>query len=105
MERDKEVVKLVNVLRRIARSANYASFNEADPDASGFCAAQYNRVLARLNVLEPAVTKAFAPLAESAPPGITRIAARELAAYFEDEASPRDQRRRHCGRGTVWVGW
>ena len=105
MEREKEIAKLVNVLRRIARSATYASFNEVDADAARFCAAQYNRVLARLNSLEPAVASAFAPLAGSAPPGITRIAARELAAYFGDEASPREYRRgRGCG-GTVHIGW
>ena len=105
MERDREIAKLVNVLRRIARSVAYASTNEVGPDATRFCSGQYNRVLARLNALEPAVASAFAPLAESAPPGITRIAARELAAYFEDEASPRAFRRgRRCG-GSVHVGW
>ncbi|PYP82981.1 MAG: hypothetical protein DMF61_24655 [Blastocatellia bacterium AA13] len=108
MERDKEIEKLVNVLRRVARSANYAAFNKVEPDAAQFCAAQYNRLLARLTQLEPAVAQAFAPLADSAPPEITRIAARELAAYFEDESSPECGGRRHRRRrgfGTVRVAW
>src|SRR5437773_1233561 len=111
MERDREIAKLVNVLRRIARSANYAAFNNVNPDAARFCAAQYNRVLARLSSLEPAVTRAFAPLADSAPPQITLIAARELAAYFDDEAPAAayrgvrcGSRRVRCGVRTAWAG-
>jgi len=109
MERDKEIEKLVNVVRRIGRSANYAAFNKVEPDATQFCAAQYNRVLARLSQLEPAVSQAFAPLADSAPPEITRIAARELAAYFEDESTAQcghhRGRRGRRGFGTVKIVW
>ncbi len=53
------------------------------PDATQFCVAQYNRVLARLTELEPAIKPLFTPLNESASPEVTRIAARELLAYFE----------------------
>ena len=81
-----EIVKLVNVLRRIARAASYASWVKAEADAARFCATQYNRVLARLNELEPNTRALFAPLPEQAPPDVTRIAARDLAAYFEDDA-------------------
>src|SRR6267154_1857190 len=81
-----ETVKLINVLRRIARAASYASWVKADADAARFCAAQYNRVLARLNELEPNTRGLFAPLQEASPADVTRMAARELAAYFEDEA-------------------
>ena len=105
MEREREIAKLVNVLRRIARSAAFASTSEAGPDASRFCAAQYNRVLARLNALEPAVASAFAPLADAAPPGVTRIASRELAAYFEDEFPPGTGRRERCRGGSAHAGW
>jgi hypothetical protein len=82
-----ETVKLVNVLRRIARAAGYAAWVKADPDAARFCAAQYNRVLARLNELEPSTRALFVPLSEGSSPDVTRMAARDLAAYFEDDAS------------------
>lgn len=73
------------MLRRVARAALYASWRGAAPDAARFCAAQYNKILARLRQLEPSVEQLFAPLAEGASPAVTRMAARELAAYFEDE--------------------
>ena len=100
MERDKEIVKLTNVLHRIVRAAGYAAWANAAPDAARFCASQYNRVLARLEVVEPAVKPLFAPLPESASPQITRMAAGELAAYFDDEAGSQERgrtRARHCG--------
>ena len=80
---EKETVKLLNVLRRIARAAGYAAWTKSGADATQFCAAQYNRVLARLTELEPAIKPLFTPLSESASPEVTRIAARELLAYFE----------------------
>ena len=84
---EKETVKLVNVLRRIARAAGYAAWIKSDPEGARFCAIQYNRVLARLLELEPNLKPIFAPLADDVSPDVTRIAARELVAYFEDEAS------------------
>ena len=84
---EKETVKLVNVLRRIARAAGYAAWIKSDPEAARFCASQYNRVLTRLLELEPDLKTIFAPLAHDVSPDVTRIAARELVAYFEDEAS------------------
>ena len=78
-----ETVILLNVLRRIARAAGYAAWTKAGPDATQFCVAQYNRVLARLSELEPSVTPLFTPLSESASAEVIRIAARELLAYFE----------------------
>ena len=83
---NKEVVKLVNVLRRIARAAGYAAWVKSEPEAARFCVAQYNKVLARISELEPAIKPLFTPLPVDASPEVTRIAARELAAYFEDEA-------------------
>src|ERR671923_2728743 len=83
---DKEIIKLVNVLRRIARASGYAAWVKSDPDAARFCAVQYNKVLARLCELEPNLRTVFAPLPENAAPEVTRIAARDLATYFEDEA-------------------
>jgi hypothetical protein len=80
---EQETVKLLNVLRRIARAAGYASWTKARPEATQFCVAQYNRVLARLSELEPSVKPLFAPLNDSASAEVIRIAARELLAYFE----------------------
>jgi hypothetical protein len=115
MENNQEVRKLTNVLRRIARAAWYAAWHNDKPDAARFCALQYNRVLARLEELEPAVKPLFAPLPESASPQVTRMAASELAAYFEDdvegERHHRHERhehrapRRHGCRPRVLVGF
>ena len=107
MERDREIRKLVNVLRRIVRAANYASWRQAEPDAARFCVSQYNKVLARLIEVEPAAAPLFTSLPEAASPEVTRMAAYELAAYFEDEAASEKGYRgvRHCGGRRVRVGW
>jgi hypothetical protein len=84
---EKETVKLLNVLKRIARAAGYAAWTKSDPVAARFCVSQYNKVLARLTEIEPAVTPLFTLLAEDASPEVTRIAARELLAYFEADLS------------------
>jgi len=114
MESNREIRKLTNVLGRIARAAWYAAWHNAAPDAARFCALQYNRVLARLEELEPAVKPLFAPLPESVSPQVIRMAASELAAYFDDEVESQrpeaGQRREHRGhrrhgcRPRVWVG-
>ena len=80
---ENETVKLLNVLRRIARAAGYAAWTKSGTDATQFLVAQYNRVLARLAELEPAVNPLFTPLSESASPDVIRMAARDLLAYFE----------------------
>ena len=80
---EQETVKLLNVLRRIARAAGYAGWTKTGADATQFCVAQYNRVLTRLSELEPSVKPLFTPLSESASAEVVRIAARELLAYFE----------------------
>jgi hypothetical protein len=93
-----ETTKLANVLRRIARAAGYAAWNKSAPDAAQFCAQQYNKVLARLSELEPAVRPLFTELPEDASPEVIRIAARELAAYFEEDGREQHEFYRfHCG--------
>lgn len=106
MERNQEIRKLMNVLRRIVRAANFVSWKQAEPDAARFCVSQYNKVLARLVELEPAAAPLFTRLPEAAPPEVTRMAAYELAAYFEDEAASErgHSRARHCGGRRAWVG-
>jgi hypothetical protein len=100
MEREQEIKKLINVLHRIARSAGYVAWNNSAQDAAAFCVKQYNAVLARLTEIEPQVAYAFAPLAEAASPQVTRIAARELGAYFEGDANTEREthHRGGCGR-------
>ena len=83
MERERELFKLINVLRRISRMSLQSEWTGGKEDAAAFCTEQYNRVLARLSELEPAVKPLFTPLSESTSPEVTRMAARELLAYFE----------------------
>jgi len=96
----------MNVLRRIARAATHAAWTR-NAEAARFCVTQYNKVLARVTELEPAAATLFTALPETASPDVTRIAAHELAAYFDDE--PVDDpphvrvRFRGCG-GRSWAG-
>lgn len=108
MERDRETTKLTNVLRRIARAATHAAWTR-NAEASKFCVTQYNKVLARVTEIEPAVAALFTPLPDNAPAEVTRIAAHELAAYFDDDATeetPHFRVRVHgCGsRRRAWAG-
>ncbi|HVF23063.1 MAG TPA: hypothetical protein VM941_08315 [Pyrinomonadaceae bacterium] len=80
---EQEIVKLLNVLRLTARAARYAEWTRSVTDASQFCIMQYNRILARLGELEPAVKPLFPPLQETASSEVLRMAVRELIAYFE----------------------
>jgi uncharacterized membrane protein YcjF (UPF0283 family) len=83
---EKETVKLLNVLRRIARAAGYAAWVKSDPAAARFCVGQYNKVLLRLSELEPAVKPLFTSLGDDTSPEVVRIAARELLAYFDADS-------------------
>jgi len=98
---EQETVKLLNVLRRIARAAGYAAWTKPGPDATQFCATQYNRVLARLAELEPSVKPLFAPLSETASPEVIRIASRDLLAYFEVDEP---EFTRHFGKAYYFRG-
>ena len=105
MEREQEIAKLVNVLHRINRAASFSAWVRLEPEAVRFCAAQYNRVLARLRELEPATASLFAELGEDSSPHVLRMAASDLAAYFEDEIpahASRHRRRRCRPRAFVW---
>ena len=85
---EQEIVKLLNVLRLTARAARYAEWTKTSEDATQFCIGQYNRILARLTELEPAIKPLFTPLSETASPQVIRMAARELVAYLEVDAPP-----------------
>ena len=95
MEREKELVKLINVLRRTSRMALQSEWTGGKEDAAAFCTEQYNRVLARLKELDPGVSVVFEPLAAGSSLTVVAMASRQLAAYYEDELGPA----RGFGRG------
>lgn len=85
MERDKEVAKLVNVLRRTSRMALQSEWTGGKEDAAAYCTDQYNRVLARLKELDTGVGAVFEPLPAGSSLTVVAMASRQLAAYHEDE--------------------
>ena len=88
MEREKELVKLINVLRRTSRMALQSEWTGGKDDAAAFCTDQYNRVLTRLKELDPGVGAVFEPLPGGSSLTVVAMAARQLAAYYEDELGP-----------------
>jgi hypothetical protein len=80
---EKETTKLLNLLRGIARATG--PWRKSDPELARFCVSQYNKVLARLSEIEPAIVSVFTPLAEEASAEVAGIAARELLAYFDPD--------------------
>lgn len=94
MEREKELAKLINVLRRTSRMALQLEWTGSKEDAAGFCADQYNRVLARLKEIDAGVGAIFDPLPAGSSLTVVAMAARQLTAYYEDElGSGKDFRR------------
>jgi len=88
MEREKELVKLINVLRRTSRMALQSEWTGGKEDAAAFCVEQYNRVLARLKELDPGVGVVFEPLPTGSSLTVVAMASRQLASYYEDELGP-----------------
>jgi hypothetical protein len=88
MEREKELVKLINVLRRTSRMAMQSEWTGGKEDAANFCTEQYNRVLARLKELDAGVGSVFDPLPPGSSLTVVAMASRQLAAYYEDELGP-----------------
>jgi hypothetical protein len=88
MEREKEVVKLINVLRRTGRMALQSEWTGGKEDAAAFCTDQYNRVLARLKEMDPGISAVFEPLPSPSSLTVVAMASRQLAAYYEDELGP-----------------
>ena len=85
MEREKELVKLINVLRRTSRMVLQSEWTGGKEDAAAFCTDQYNRVLTRLRELDPGVGVIFDPLPTGSSLTVVAMASRQLAAYYEDE--------------------
>jgi hypothetical protein len=97
MEREKEIAKLVNVLRRTSRMALQSEWTGGTQDVAAFCIDQYNRVLARLKEIDPDVGSVFDPLAAGSSLTVAAMACRQLAAYYEDEVG-------HSGGWGDWKG-
>src|SRR5262245_51085853 len=83
-EKDREIGKLINVLRRTARMAMQVEWTGGSPDAAAHCVEQYNRVLARLKELDPSISKVFEPLPSGSSLTVAGMACRQIAAYYED---------------------
>ena len=96
MEREKELFKLINVLRRTSRMALQLEWTGGKEDAAAHCVDQYNRVLTRLKEMDPGVSAVFEPLPAGSSLTVVAMAARQLAAYYEDELGPS----RGFGRGS-----
>src|SRR5215510_8788019 len=100
MEREKEIAKLVNVLRRTSRMALQSDWTgsqtgQTREEVSAFCVDQYNRVLARLKEIDPSVGAVFDALVAGSSLTVAAMACRQLAAYYEDEV----------GRAGGWGDW
>ena len=88
MEKEKELPKLINVLRRTSRMAMQSEWTGSTDETAAFCVEQYNRVLARLKELDESVGKLFDPLPAGSSLTVVAMACRQTAAYFEDEVGP-----------------
>lgn len=111
-EREREIAKLVRVLHQIAFAEKFSAWSSKQEDLSRFSTEQYNRVFARLKELEPSINGLFAELKEGTNPRVIRMAARELAGYFEEEFAEEEKRQRHhhkkghhCGTRRVAFGF
>ena len=85
MERQKELFKLIYVLRRTWRMAMQSEWTGGKEDAAAYCTDQYNRVLARLKEMDPGVGTIFEPLPAGSSLTVVAMASRQLGAYYEDE--------------------
>src|SRR5947207_4354007 len=97
MEREKELAKLINVVRRTSRMALHSEWTGTGQDSAAFCVEQYNRVLSRLRELDAGVSTVFEPLPAGSSLTVVAMASRQLAAYYEDELGPQKDFKRAYG--------
>jgi len=97
MEREKELAKLINVLRRTSRMALHSEWTGTGQDSAAFCVEQYNRVLSRLREIDASVSTVFEPLPAGSSLTVVAMACRQLAAYYEDELGPQKDSKRAYG--------
>ncbi len=97
---NKEVRRLLNVLRRMARTARMNQWTGVKENADAYSIDQYNRILERFNTIDAAGTPGlFAPLREDATWNILSNACRDLAAYHEDDTNTSPK----AGWNGVWT--
>ena len=101
---EREAKKLAAVLHQIAHDAGYVLLCRGDPEIVRFCITQYNRVLARLIELNPALTAPFGRLPDDASAGEIRIVARALVAYIR-EKTRKQRKRARIGVGCIGFVW
>jgi len=97
MEREQELTKLINVLRRTARMALQSEWTGTGQDSAAFCVGQYNRVLSRLREIDAGVSTVFEPLPAGSSRAAVGMACRQLAAYYEDELGAQKEHKRAYG--------
>ena len=85
MEREQELRKLINVLRRTSRMAWQSQWAGGGQETAAYCVEQYNRVLARLKEIDGDLSTVFEPLTPGSSLTVVAMACRQLAAYYEDE--------------------
>jgi hypothetical protein len=90
MDREKELPKLINVLRRTGSLAIEAIWMEGGKDSaeSTYCAERYNNVLNRLKESDTGIAAIFDPLPPDTSLAVVAMGCQQLAAYYEDEVSP-----------------
>jgi hypothetical protein len=86
MEREQQITKLVNVLRRTAASVEGDVSEEVILQAIG----QYNRVLEALSDLDEGAKAIFIPLKDDTGAEAVAASCYQLAAYFRDETGIAD---------------
>jgi len=102
MERDKEIRKLLNVLRRMARTARMNQWTTTREQADVYSVDQYNRILERLKELDGSgVLNLFIPLPEGSTWSTVANACRDVGAFYEDEVVHNGG---HGGWSGVWAG-
>jgi hypothetical protein len=94
MERDREVARLISVIRITAKMAMRLAWAGAGPEIGTFCVGQYNRVLTRLNELDPQFAPFFQVLPSDSSLNVAAMACRQLSAYYDDSARLSNRRHR-----------
>ena len=97
-EQGQEVKRLLNVLRRMARTARMNQWTGMSEHADSYTIDQYNRILDRLKAVDNDSQDLFAPMPSDASWSMISNACRDLAAYYEYEDEPVN------GGGPGWDG-
>ena len=99
MERQKEIDKLLNVLRRMARTARMNQWTGTREQADEYSIEQYNRILERLKALDGSgVLDLFVSLPQGSSWSTVANACRDVGAFYEDEPA------HNGGPGRAWGG-